>query len=333
MISGGSIPDELQALRQAGVVVIRLPSLVVVDVIIATPQTLELDFGELTLLDVKRNTLSGPILLGTLPPVPGGVAADHVIRRFSFGDPLPPPTSSDLPTAQWLILRPPGNFHVNPGRDDGCYMLELCGVTLTAWREYTRAHQSLQETINQLTTLSGLVAGEPALLNQPLLVPGMRYELAGTMDWARYRSRDDPVPDGTSTEEGGPLSIRSRHFLADPQSPRDLTRYVRDHDPFGQDQPHYTDEPLPACRYASSAIDRIYAAYGEQLVIRAKSHSQGHVLVQPTAATAGITFAPMGPVEKELLQSLDAIADLCLPGVWKHLFPRSLHIVRQPLPA
>ena len=73
-----------------------------------------------------------------------------------------------------------------------------------------------------------------------------RYALrvAGTMDWARYRSRDDPVPDGTSTEEGGPLSIRSRHFLADPQSPRDLTRYVRDHDPFGQDQPHYTDEPL-----------------------------------------------------------------------------------------
>ena len=83
------------------------------------------------------------------------------------------------------------------------------------------------------------------------------------MDWARYRSPDDPVPDGTSSEEGGPFPIRSRDFLADPQSPRDLTRYVRDHDPFGQDQPHYTDDAFIAA-YASSAIDRIYAAYGEQ---------------------------------------------------------------------
>jgi hypothetical protein len=330
VIDGGSFPDRFQVLRQAGVVVIRLPSLVAIDAVIATPQTLESDFGELTLLDSERNPLAGPVPLGSLPPVPGGVAADHVIRRFSFGDPLPSPTNGDPPTAQWLVLRPPGDFHVNVGIDDGCYLFELCGVTLTAWQEFARAHQSVQETISQLTELSGLVAGEPALLNQPLLVPGVRYEMVGTMGWARYRSRDDADPDGTSAEEGGPFPIQSRQFLADPQSPRDLTRYVRDRDPFDQDQPHYTDEPL-LLRYASAAVDRIYAAYGEQLVIRAKSGAQGHVVVQPTAATAGTTFTPMGPVEEELLSSLDAIAGLCLPGVWKHLFPRSLHTVRQTL--
>jgi hypothetical protein len=334
VIGGGPLPDELQAPQQAGVVVVRLPSLVALDVVVVVPRTLELDLGELTVLDAELEPLAGPVPIGTLPPVPGGVVggtvANHIIRRFSFGDPLPAPAGTDPPTARWLVLRPPGEPVVGAPFDDGSYLLELCGVTLTAWREFARAHQSVRETIEQLTTLSGLVAGEPALLGQPLLVPGTRYELAGTMDWARYRSRGDSDPDGTSAEEGGPLPVQSRQFLADPLSPRDLTRYVRDHDPFDQDQPHYTDEPL-LLRYASAAVDRIYAAYGEQLVIRAKSDAAGHTLVQPTAATAGTTFAPMGPVEEELLRALDAVRDLCLPGIWVHLFPRSLHTVRQPL--
>ncbi len=334
VIGGGPLPDELAALRQAGVIVVRLPSLVALDATFVIPRTLELELGELTVLDAELAPLAGPVPIGTLPPLPGGVTggtvANHLIRRFGFGDPLPAPATDDPPTARWLVMRPPGEPAVGAPFDTGSYLLELCGVTLTAWREFARAHQSVQETIKQLTTLSGVVAGEPAVLNQPLLVPGTRYELAGTMDWARFRSRDDSDPDGTSAEEGGPFPIQSRQFLADQLSPRDLTRYVRDHDPFDQDQPHYTDEPL-LLRYASAAVDRIYAAYGEQLVIRAKSDAQGHVLVQPTAPTAGITFTPMGPVEEELLAALNDVSGLCLPGVWEHLFPTTLHSVRQPL--
>ena len=199
-------------------------------------------------------------------------------------------------------------------------------MTLGTWREWARAHQDRQLTIEQLTTLSGLVAGDPAVLNEPLLVPGQRYEIVGSLDWARFRDRTGTNPDG----DGGPLPVQSRQFVGDPQSPRDLTRYIRDHDPFDETQPQFTDEPL-LIRYASGAVDKIYSAYGEQLVIRAKADSEGHVVVQPTAATAGNTFAPAGPVEQELLTALEAMAGACLPGTWSHLFPEALHTVRDPL--
>lgn len=335
VIAGGGLPDELRVLRDAGVVVIRVPSLVSLDAVVATPRRFHGDAGEIAVLDADLDLLAGPIPLGTLPEVPGytagGTVPSHVVRRFTFADPMPPFAATDPPVARWLVLRPPAAPVVaGQGQEDASFLLELCGILLTAWREAARAHQDVLNTISQLTTLSGLVAGEPALLNQPLLVPGEQYELVGSIDWARFRSRDAADPDGISHDEGGPFPVRSRRFVADPSSPRDLTRHVRDHDPFDEDQPHFTGEPL-LLRYASAAVDRIYAAYGEQLVIRAKSDAAGHVLVQPTSASAGTTFAPMGPVEQELLTSLEAISDACLPGVWLHLFPRTLHTVREPL--
>lgn len=341
MIAGGPIPNELHTLRRDfGVSIwIRLPSLVAVDAVFVAPYSAlhpHPSIGSVSLLDAKGQPLVGPISLERLPPVAGatGTVPGLNVYQLSFGYPLPPPASAETPpTAEWLVLGPPRPLPPNsPPSDvtDDNYLYELCGVTLTAWREFTRVHKSVQETISQLITLCGLVAGEPVLLDQPLLVPGARYELVGSMDWARYRSRDDANPDGTSADEGGPFPIQSRQFLADPQSPRDLTRYVRDHDPFDQEQPHYAEEPL-VLRYSSAAVDSIYAAYGEQLVIRAKSHSQDHVVVQPTAATARTTFTPVGPVEEELLRSLDAMSGLCLPGIWAHLFPRSLHMAREPL--
>ncbi|MFN2467074.1 MAG: hypothetical protein ABR521_02930 [Gaiellaceae bacterium] len=335
VIAGGALPDELRAVRDAGAIVVRVPSLVSLDAVVATPRRFHGDAGEIAVLDADLTLLAGPVPLGTLPDVPGhtagGTIPGHVVRRFAFADPMPPLAATDPPTARWLVLRPPGAPVVaGKGQEDASFLLELCGITLTAWREAARAHRDVLNTISQLTTLSGLVAGEPALLDQPLLLPGAEYELVGSMDWARFRSREAAEADGTSQEEGGPFTLRSRRFVADPVSPRDLTRHIRDHDPFDEDQPHFTGEPL-LLRYASAAVDRIYAAYGEQLVIRAKSDAAGHVLVQPTSASAGTTFAPMGPVEQELLASLDAISGACLPGVWLHLFPRTLHTVREPL--
>lgn len=335
VIAGGVLPDELRALRDAGVVVIRAPSLVSLDAIVATPSRFRDDAGEIAVLDADLSFLAEPVPLGTLPDVPGhtagGTVPGHVVRRFTFADPMPPFAATDPPTACWVVLRPPAAPVVGgKGQEDASFLLELCGVMLATWREAARAHQDILSTTSQLSTLSGLVAGEPALLNQPLLVPGEQYELVGSLDWARFRSREAAEPDGTSQDEGGPFTVRSRRFVADPESPRDLTRHIRDHDPFDEDQPHFTGEPL-LLRYASPAVDRIYAAYGEQLVIRAKSDAAGHVLVQPTSASAGTTFAPLGPVEEELLASLDAISGACLPGVWIHLFPRTLHTVREPL--
>ena len=335
MIAGGALPDELRALRDAGVVLLRVPSLVSLEAIVATPRRFHGDAGEIAVLDGALDFLAGPVPLGTLPEVPGhttgGTVPGHVVRRFAFAEPMPPLAATDPPTARWVVLRPPGAPAVGGrGQEGGSFLLELCGVMLSAWLEAARAHQDVLNTISQLTTLSGLVAGEPALLNQPLLVPGEQYQLVGSLDWARFRSREEVDPDGTSQDEGGPFTVLSRPFLADPQSPHDLTRHIRDHDPFDQDQPHFTGEPL-LLRYASPAVDRIYAAYGEQLVIRAKSDAAGHTLIQPTSASAGTTFAPIGPVEEELLASLEGISGACLPGVWVHLFPRTLHTVREPL--
>ena len=330
VIGGAQLPPELAALRAAGVIVIAVPALVAVDVVLVTPERFKGDSGEITVLDGDLQPLAGPLPLGTLPPVPGatvgGPIAGDVVRRLRYGDPLPPPAEADPPVARWIVLRPPRTPVVSRKLDAASYLLEVCGVTLGAWREWARAHQDRQLTIEQLTTLSGLVAGDPAVLNEPLLVPGQRYEIVGSLDWARFRDRTGTDPDG----DGGPLPVQSRQFVGDPQSPRDLTRYIRDHDPFDETQPQFTDEPL-LIRYASGAVDKIYSAYGEQLVIRAKADSEGHVVVQPTAATAGNTFAPAGPVEQELLIALEAMAGACLPGTWSHLFPKTLHTVRDPL--
>ena len=107
-----------------------------------------------------------------------------------------------------------------------------------------------------------------------------------------------------------------------------MTRYVRDHDPFDPQQPHYADEPL-VVRYASAAVDRLFAKYGRQLVIRAKSHTSGHVVIQPTAAVAGVTFTPLGPVEQEVFDAMNALTGQCLPGNWLSLFPYPLHTLHE----
>ncbi|CAN5592498.1 hypothetical protein BH23ACT7_BH23ACT7_00620 [soil metagenome] len=331
--SGTPLPPELLRLRDAGVVVAGLPSLVALDVVVATPRRFHGDAGEALLLNAALQPVAGPFELGTLPALPGGTTGGtivgHVVRVLAFGDAQAPPAEPP-PAARWLLLRPPALPEVRVGLDEGSFLLELCGVTLADWLERTRAHTDRQHTISLLTTLSGLVAGEPALFGEPLLEPGADYGLIGTLDWERFRSADALDADGSSASEGGPLEVRSRRFRADPNPPADLTRFVRDHDPFNADQPHYTDEPL-LIRYASAAVDRMYAAYGRQLVIRAKADTGGHVVIQPTSAGAGVTFTPLGAVEQELFEALEAMTGACLPGNWLSLFPYPLHAVSEPL--
>ncbi len=146
--------------------------------------------------------------------------------------------------------------------------------------------------------------------------------------WERFRSEDADEVDGDGTL---PIDSTSfRRFRADPESPTDITRYVRDHDPVGEDQPHYFAEPL-VLRFATATIDALFAAYGQQLVVRAKADHTGHVVAQPMAAIAGIEYVPVGPAETEIVAALNALKDKCLPGAWEQLFPKTIARIDQPL--
>ena len=333
---GEPLPRTLADLRAAGMVVLQVPTLVAADITVATPANFHGDEGEIAVLDVDGTIIVGPQPLGTLPPVPGGSSPathpEHVVRRLSFGAPSLLTPGVDPPGGRWIVLRPPAAPVVRKGGDDGSLLFEVCGITLADWREFRRHHENVHHTIKVLVEQSGLIAGTPAAMTKPLLVPGATYEVVGSLGWERFRSAtaDPSDTDGTSASEGGPFPILSRRFVADPEPPADLSRYVLDHEPLDGEQPQFVDESI-VLRYASPAVDRIYAAHGKQLVIRAKSDANGHTLIQPTAAGAGVTFTPVGPAEIELFEALQAMGDRCLPGEWSGLFPLPVHAVIEPL--
>ena len=141
--SGQSFPPELVRLRNSGVIVIALPSLVAMDVIMATPRLFRTDAGEALVLDQAMNVVAGPVALGTLPALPGGTTggtiAEHIVRVLSFDNSNPAPATQPV-AAVWLLLRPPAQPAVKKeGLDDASFLLEICGITLADWLEHKRA--------------------------------------------------------------------------------------------------------------------------------------------------------------------------------------------------
>ena len=326
--AGKPLIAEMQALRSAGAIVIRLPDVVSVRADFVVPQEVGGDSGEVVALAPDLAAVEGPVPLDALPALPSSAApgpfASHIARRFSAN------TASGLdpnPTViRWLVIRAPGIVKAPFNVADSFHLIQVCGITLGDWLRWVQHQTNTATTISILQELTGIVAGEPAVSAQPLLQPGAQYELVGHLNWRRFRTATGASDDGT----GGPLEVRSRRFTADTNPPTDLSRYVAGTDPAGDAQPHYCSEPLQI-RFASNVVDKMFAAYGKQLVARAKADHTGHVLLQPVQAAGSSVFVPMGPAETEISTVLDTLTDKCLPGNWLSLFPKTLTTFGEPL--
>jgi hypothetical protein len=326
--AGKPLPDKLTAVRAAGAILIRLPDVVVVQADFVIPGKLRGDSGEIVALGPDLDPLDAPVPLGALPLIASvaepGPFSGHVARRFTWTkasglDPKPP-------VIRWIVIRAPGNPKGQTDLADSFHLIEVCGISLGEWLRWVNQEDNIATTISILQELSGIVAGEPAVSTQPLLAPGAEYELVSHLNWKRFRSATGADDDGAD----GPLEVRSRRFRADPNPPKDLSRYVAGTDPAGEEQPHYCAEPMQI-RFGSNVVDRIFAAYGRQLVARAKADHTGNVLLQPVQAAGSTVFVPLGSTELEINAVLDKLTDRCLPGNWLQLFPKTLTSFAEPL--
>jgi len=326
--AGKELPEKLMALRSTGAILIRLPDVVSVQADFVIPGKFGGDSGEIVALGPDLTPFDAPTPIGALPALASvaqpGPFSGHVARRFSWSklsdlDPNPP-------VARWLAIRAPGVKQVQAILADSFHLIEVCGISLGDWLRWVNLQDNVATTISILQELSGIIAGEPAVSTQSLLVPGENYELIGHLNWRRFHSATGADDDGT----GGPIEVRSRRFRADPNPPKDLSRYVAGTDPGDEEQPHYCNEPVQIL-FRSNVVDRIFASYGRQLVARAKADHTGHVLLQPVRAPGNTLFVPLGSAEIEINSALDKLTDRCLPGTWLRLFPKTVTSFVEPL--
>jgi hypothetical protein len=320
LLIGNPGPEAAQ-FWEAGLLFISLPELVSADVTFVLPAELRRD-GALVLLDRLFKPVTAIESLQNLPFVSGSSSTSplfnaHVARRFSFD--APDDGEDDPARAAWLVIVPPGPQDI-PLLDPFSYLTEICGIPFGEWEQWRDRVEGKAHTILELEGLLGVVGGVPAVSAQEVLDPGVTYQVQGTLHWARYRRANATEADGS-----GSFGInRTFRTVGVNDHPREIRRYVLDHNPPDDRQPHYYAEPVQI-RFASDIIDRLYAKFGRQLVARAKADTGQHVLNQPLSEGAERQFFPLGSFEETLAEILVDLQGRCLPGAWEQLFPKFVY--------
>jgi hypothetical protein len=310
-------------LWQSGLLFIRLPDLVTAQVIFALPLELSSD-GQAVFLDQDLQPLSSIISFQSLPVIPGsfgsGAFSAHAAKRLIFDQAL----DVDEPRrASWLIIRAPGHEKIRD-RNPYSYLLEICGIPYSEWRRWQDAVTGKASAVAALTNLTGVVGGIPAVSDNELLEPDTEYTVNGQVNWSRFREKNGAV------DETGSHPPFVRTFRTADKAPDNISRYILDTNPPDDKQPHYYEELLKI-RFNSDIIDRLFAKFDKQLVVRAKAHKQSHVLNQPLSSGATREFFPLGSFEERLLNVLNDLSGICLPGDWETLFPKLVFTQSKPL--
>ena len=309
-------------LWQSGLLFIRLPELVTAQVILALPLELSAD-GQAVFLNEDLKQVSPIISFQMASIIPGSFGSDafsaHAAKRIVFEQPL----DVDQPTCiSWLLIRSPGREKID-NRDPNAYLMEICGITCAEWRRWRDAVTGKASAIATLTDLTGVIGGIPAVSANELLERDIVYRVSGTISWSRFRDKNGQVDlDGTHTFE--------RTFRTVNDAPRDIRRYILDTNPLNDMQPHYYAENIQI-RFTSDVIDRLFAKFEEQLVVRAKAHKGRHVLNQPLSDGTTREFFPLDSFEETLLATLNNLRGSCLPGAWDMLFPKPVYTQDEPL--
>lgn len=321
-------PNYQALILLGGLIFVLLPDMVEVDATFVLQTTTPIS-GEVVFLDSAMKPISPIVSLNAAPAAPGSATSDphfagYVAKRVSFGPPAEGVT--DPPRATWMLINPPLSFP-GKGGESGSYLDEICGITYGDWKAWQDRMADVENTISILQSQTGVIGGIPAASVQYLLEPGHTYQVQGSMDWTRYKSAGAGSDSGHQDDAfdfGGPT------FTASTTPPTEIRRYILGHDPVDYEQPHYYKERLKVT-FASDVVDRIFAKYGKQLVARAKSDLEKHVVNQPMSSGTTTEFFPYGGFEETLYEALKNVSDKCLPGDWLKIFPKSVYSVPEDL--
>lgn len=308
---------------QFGILLLRLPDLVEADCFLITGKKLPAD-GEAVFLDARFAPLSPVIRLSDLPVLVSGTGgvADLAVRSLPFG----PPQDADQPApAAWLAILSPSVTRKGTQRSDFVYLDQVCGITLGAWQAWRNGELSRLTVIEDLLRQAGLVGGVPFGSTFELLERNTTYRVEAELSWARFHSPTGATPDGTGT-----LPLIQSTFRTTNVFPQEIRRYIAGHNPTGDQEPLYYREPLEIT-FASDVVDRLFAKFNRQLVVRAKADTGQHALNQPMSQGSEVQFFPVGDLETTLLDILTEASTDCLNAAWDVLFPKQVYTNAQPL--
>ena len=203
-----------------------------------------------------------------------GRFAAHQARRLRWGA-LPASDAEQPDTATWLAINPPSLGQVAQ-HDPYSYLTEIAAITHADWRRWSQGTAERQAASLELERLATVVPGDPAPTAHAPLVQSMTYELEVEMEWHRFSSKD-----GTEPEASGTFERKIYELTTAAAPPQSIERYVTFTEPSCRDQRHYYAEDV-SLEFASDGIDALFAAFGKQLVARAKA-DVGGARSQPAA--------------------------------------------------